>query len=70
MNDTVGLFIISGLLLTGFGALAWLLSRQKGRGGIDPQALLMLQNRLEALDRTYVIPATKAREHSKPPATI
>lgn len=51
MNDTVGLFIISGLLLTGFGALAWLLSRQKGRGGIDPQALLMLQNRLEALDQ-------------------
>lgn len=52
MNDIVGLFIICGLLIAGFACLAWLLRREKGSAPlIDPQALLMLQNRLEALDQ-------------------
>lgn len=52
MNDIVGLFIICAVLVAGFGILAWLMTRRRGNDApIDPQALLMLQNRLEALDQ-------------------
>lgn len=53
MNDPVALVIIGLILLGGFGLMAWLLLRrgEEKAPGIDPQAMLMLQQRLEALDQ-------------------
>ncbi len=53
MNDPVALVIVCLILLVGFGGLAWLLTRKREEGGsgMDPQAMLMLQQRLESLDQ-------------------
>ncbi len=53
MNDTVAMVAVALLLLGGFGLLAWLILRKSGdaKPSMDPQALLMLQQRLEALDQ-------------------
>ena len=53
MNDPVALIVICLILLGGFGVLAWMIRRGKGEEklGIDPQAMMMLHQRLEALDQ-------------------
>ncbi len=54
MNSQLGLGIIILLLLAGFGGLAWLFLRwqkQAAKPSTDPQMLLMMQQRLEALDQ-------------------
>jgi DNA recombination protein RmuC len=51
MNDPVALVIICLVLLGGFGFLAWQMRRTgESKPALDPQAMLMLQQRLDALD--------------------
>jgi DNA recombination protein RmuC len=52
MNDPAAIVGIALLILLGFGLLAWLITRKsEEKPGIDPQAMLMLQQRLETLDQ-------------------
>src|SRR5690349_18926886 len=52
MNDPVALIVIGLILLGGFGVLAWMIRRKgEDKPVLDPQTMLVLHQRLEALDQ-------------------
>jgi DNA recombination protein RmuC len=58
--------ILAIILLAGFAALAWLVLRQgKGQGAIDPQLLMVLQQRMENLDRDLRGSMTESMKHQQ-----
>jgi DNA recombination protein RmuC len=60
------MLILAIILLIGFAGLAWLVWRQgKGQPGIDPQLLIVLQQRMESLDRDLRGSLTESMKHQQ-----
>jgi len=58
--------ILTVVVLLGFGVMAWLIKKQNtGQQPIDPQLLILLQQRLESLDRDLRGSLTESMKHQQ-----
>ncbi len=66
MGNELLLPILAIILVAGFAVTAWLIMRQgKASNGIDPQLLMVLQQRMESLDRDLRGSLTESMKHQQ-----